>query len=144
MSVQVRRREFIALLTGAAATRPMAARAQQVGMPVIGVLYNVAAADWTRPMAGFHRGLGETGFVEGHNVAIEYRWTDGQVDRIPGMAADLISRKVAVIVVGGNLPGVRSVVAATRTIPIVFTTNNDPVAAGLVASLNHPGANVTG
>jgi putative ABC transport system substrate-binding protein len=95
-------------------------------------------------MSGFHHGLGEVGFAEGRNVAIEYRWASGEFDRIPAMAADLITRKVAVILVGGYLPGVRAVMAATRTIPIVFTTNGDPVANGIVGSLSRPGGNVTG
>jgi putative ABC transport system substrate-binding protein len=95
-------------------------------------------------MAGFHRGLGEMGFVEGRNVAIEYRWAEGRFDRMPAMAGDLIGRKVAVILVGGHLAGVRNVMAATQTIPIVFTTNSDPVAAGVVTSLSRPGGNVTG
>ena len=138
------RREFISLLGGAAVAWPLAARAQQPTMPVVGVLYGVSAAEWTRPMAGFHRGLSEMGFVEGRNVAIEYRWAEGRFDRMPAMAADLISRKVAVILVGGYLPGVRAVIAATQTIPIVFTTQTDPVAAGVVPSLNRPGGNVTG
>jgi putative ABC transport system substrate-binding protein len=123
---------------------PLAAAAQQRAMPVIGVLYGVSAAEWTRPMAGFHRGLGEMGFVEGRNVAIEYRWAEGRYDRMAAMADDLIARKVAVILVGASLPGVRAVMARTQTIPIVFTTNTDPVAAGVVASLNRPGGNVTG
>jgi putative ABC transport system substrate-binding protein len=108
------------------------------------VLYGVSAKEWARPMAGFHRGLGEMGFVEDRNVAIEYRWAEGQYDRMPAMADDLIGRRVAVILVGGSLPGVRAVMAATHTIPIVFTTNTDPVASGVVASLNQPGGNVTG
>src|SRR5262249_7290611 len=116
------------------------ARAQQQAMPVIGVLNGVSAADWVHPMAAFHRGLGETGFVEGRNVVIEYRWAEGQLDRMPALAADLINRKVAVILVGGGVPGIRAVIAATKTIPIDFTTNTDPVAAGLVGSLNRPGA----
>jgi putative tryptophan/tyrosine transport system substrate-binding protein len=94
-------------------------------------------------MAGFHRGLAETGFVEGRNVAIEYRWAEGQFERLPSMAAELVSRKVAVIFVGSDV-AVRSAMAATRAIPIVFATASDPVAAGFVSSLAHPGGNVTG
>jgi len=142
----MRRRDFITLLGGAAAPSllwPLAAHAQQA-MPVIGVLNGVAAADWVRQMAGFHHGLGEMGFVEGRNVAVEYRWAEGQLDRTPALAVDLVNRKVAVILVGGGIPGVRAVIAATKTIPIVFTTNSDPVAAGLVASLSRPGGNATG
>src|SRR5215831_10264821 len=139
----MRRREFITLL-GGAATLPLTASAQQPAMPVIGVLYGVSAAKSTGPMGGFHRGLGETGYVEGRNVAIECHWADGEYDRMPAMAADLVKRNVAVILVGGYLPGVRAVMAATRSIPIVFTTNSDPVANGIVASLNRPGGNVTG
>jgi putative ABC transport system substrate-binding protein len=139
----VNRRQFITLIGGAVAW-PLAAAAQQAAMPVIGVLYGVSAAEWVRPIAGFHRGLGEMGFVEGRNIAIEYRWAEGQFDRMPAMAADLIGRKVAVILVGGAINGVRAVMMATQTIPIVFTTQTDPVAAGVVASLNRPGGNVTG
>jgi putative ABC transport system substrate-binding protein len=140
---QCKRRELMTLL-GAVAAWPLAARAQQRSLPVIGVLYGVSAAEWTRPMGGFHRGLGEAGFVEGRNVAIEYRWADGKPDRMSALAADLVARNVAVILVGASLPGVRAVKAATQTIPIVFTTNTDPVAAGVVASLNRPGGNATG
>jgi putative ABC transport system substrate-binding protein len=132
------------LLVGAAATWPLAARAQQPALPVVGFLNGVSAAEWGGPMGGFHRGLGEMGYLEGRNVAIEYRWAEGQYDRMPAMAADLVQRNVAAILVGGSIPGVRAVIAATQTIPIVFTTNTDPVATGLVPSLNRPGGNVTG
>ncbi len=140
----MRRRDFITFLGSGAAIWPLVAHAQQPTMPVIGSLYGVSAPEWVGPMSGFLRGLGEAGFAEGQNVSIEYRWAEGQFDRMPAMAADLISRKVAVILVGGNLDGVRATMAATQTVPIVFTTASDPVATGLVASLSHPGGNVTG
>jgi putative tryptophan/tyrosine transport system substrate-binding protein len=138
------RREFITLLGGAAAVWPRAARAQQSAMPVIGVLHGVSAAQWTDRMAGFHRGLGEAGLAEGRNVAIEYRWAEGQFDRLPSMAADLVSRRVAVISTGAPDVAVRATMAATKTIPIVFVTASDPVAAGFVPSLGRPEGNVTG
>src|SRR5271165_3360033 len=140
---RMRRREFITLL-GGSAMWPLAARAQQPGMPVIGVLHGVSAAQWTDRMAGFHRGLGEAGFAEGRNVAIEYRWAEGQFDRLPAMAADLVSRKVSVISAGAPDIAVRAAMAATKTIPIVFVTASDPVGAGFVPSLGRPEGNVTG
>ena len=139
----MQRRQLIAALGGAAAW-PLAARAQQPAMPVIGVLYGVSAEAWVDRMTGFRRGLGETGFVDGRNVVIEYRWAEGQLDRMGWMAADLILRRAAIILVGGNTAGVRAMLAAIKTIPIVFTTGADPVEVGLVASLNRPGGNATG
>ena len=138
----LRRREFIAGLSGAAAW-PFAAGAQQRAMPVIGLLGGVSAARWAGPMAGFHRGLAETGYVEGRNVAIEYRLADGHLDRLPAMAADLVSRRVAVIFVFSDV-GTQAAMAATKTIPIVFLTGSDPVAAGFVPSLARPEGIVTG
>jgi putative tryptophan/tyrosine transport system substrate-binding protein len=138
----MRRRTFITLIGGASAW-PLTARAQQPSMPVIGALYAVAAEEWTERMAAMRQGLNESGFVEGRNVAIEYRWADGHLDRLPAMAADLVDRKVAVILVGSST-ATRAAMAATQSIPIVFTTGVDPVAAGFVASLNKPGGNVSG
>jgi putative tryptophan/tyrosine transport system substrate-binding protein len=140
----MRRRDFITLLGGGAAAWPLSASAQQQVMPVIGSLYAVSATEWAPYMAGFRGGLIDVGFIEGQNVTIEYRWAEGHLEKLPAMAADLIGRKVNLILAGGSVVGVQVAMAATRTIPIVFTTAVDPVAAGLVASLNHPGGNVTG
>jgi putative ABC transport system substrate-binding protein len=140
----MKRRDFITLLGASAAAWPLAARAQQPSMPVVGILYATSAADWADRMADVRRGLAETGFVVGRNVAIEERWADGQPERMPWMAADLIGRRAAVILTGGNTSAVRAMVAAMPTVPIVFTTGADPIEAGLVASLSRPGGNATG
>jgi putative tryptophan/tyrosine transport system substrate-binding protein len=136
----MRRREFITLIGGAAAWPIAAHSQQQPAMPVIGLLYGVSAAEWAHRVAAMRRGLGEMGFVEGRNAAIDYRWAAGQFDRLPEMAADLVNRNVAVIICGGSDLATRAAMAATQTIPIIFTTAGNPVQLGFVASLNRPAA----
>jgi putative ABC transport system substrate-binding protein len=138
----MKRRDFITLLGGVALASPLAARAQQQPRPVIGFFRSSTAAGSEYLVVAFRQGLNETGFVDGRNVAIEYRWGDDQLERLPAMAAELVRRPVAAIV--GNTPSALAAKAATSTVPIVFAIGDDPVRLGLVASLNRPGGNVTG
>jgi len=140
----VRRREFITLLGGGGIVRKKTVRAQQPAMPVIGVLGAPSPAPYARYVAAFHQGLKEAGYVEGQNIAVEYRWAEGRYERLPAMAADLISRRVAVIVPIGGAPAAVAAKAATSTVPVVFTMTADPLELGIVASINRPGGNITG
>jgi len=139
----MRRREFVAI-AGAAAAWPLAARAQQPTMPVIGYLSGATFEMMHDYVAAFHRALADQGFTEGRNVGIEYRWAEGHNDRLPALAADLVRRQVAVIAVGGSTPASLAAKAATQSTPIIFAVGTDPVGVGLVASLAKPGGNATG
>jgi putative tryptophan/tyrosine transport system substrate-binding protein len=140
----MRRREFIWLFGGAAVLWPLAVHAQQRPMPVIGFLNVASPGPLRQQIAAFREGLKKSGYVEGQNVAVEYRWAEGQYERLPELAADLVRQQVSVIFVGGGAPAELAVKAATTTIPIVFSTGGDPVRSGLVASLNQPSGNITG
>jgi ABC-type uncharacterized transport system substrate-binding protein len=140
----MRRREFITVLGGAAATWPLAVNAQQPVMPVIGFLHPSSPETYANRLRGFHRGLKDAGYVEGENVTILYRWAENQMDRLPELAADLVRRRVSVLVTSPGAVTAVAAKAATTAIPIVFLVSEDPVRLGLVASLARPGGNLTG
>jgi putative ABC transport system substrate-binding protein len=140
----MRRREFITLVGGAAAIWPMAARAQRPALPVIGFLHSATANAYAPMTAAFRQSLSEAGYVDGQNVVIEYRWAEGQFDRLPALATDLVRQQASAIFAGGGSDPSLAAKAATSKIPIVFANGTDPVEAGLVSSLDHPGANITG
>jgi putative ABC transport system substrate-binding protein len=144
MAIKIARRKFVAALGGTAFAWPLAVRAQQPVMPVIGWLSGTSAEASKPALGAFQQALGETGYVEGRNVQFEYRWADGQYDRLPAMAVDLVARGVALIASGGGEPAAYAAKAATSTIPVVMVIGDDPVQEGLVASLSRPGANITG
>jgi putative ABC transport system substrate-binding protein len=138
------RRTFIAGVAGGLLASSLVVRAQKSAIPVVGFLFPGSAAQWTAYVAAFREGLNDVGYVDGKNIAIEFRWAEGQYDRLPALAADLVRRQVAVLVTTGGPRAAQAAKAATSTIPIVFTTGSDPIEFGLVASLAHPGGNATG